>query len=377
MKPEDQQSYLRWRLVLGQHGQSALGSSARLGRDDQARSSALDWLYNRVQTERGARGTSAQGGLGPSQLQVPHWLHQVRELFPQETIETVQGHALDRFGIRELITDPEVLKTLEPNVDLAATLLSFRSSLSPKVLEMARDTIRRVTQELQAKLKDEMRRGYVGPRHSNNTSGPRELANLNWQRTIRRNLPYWDSSSKRLGVRDLHFHARSQRRMTRRVILLVDQSASMAHAMIHSSVMASILCGLNHVDARLVAFDTSVVDLSHLCHDPVEVLMSVQLGGGTNIALAMQYAQGLIQDPKRTIVVLVSDFEEGGSFLSLLASVERMHESGVKLLGLAALDERARPSYSLDAAQELSARGMAVAALTPGKLGQWLTQQLS
>ena len=50
-------------------------------------------------------------------------------------------------------------------------------------------------------------------------------------------------------------------------------------------------------------FDTQVVDLSAHLDDPVETLMSIQLGGGTYITGALQYCEGLIENPNRTMVV--------------------------------------------------------------------------
>ena len=46
--------------------------------------------------------------------------------------------------------------------------------------------------------------------------------------------------------------------------------------------------------------------------DPVDVLFGAQLGGGTDIAQALQYTQGLIANPADSVVVLISDLYEGG-----------------------------------------------------------------
>ena len=73
------------------------------------------------------------------------------------------------------------------------------------------------------------------------------------------------------------------------VILCVDQSGSMADSVIHSAIMAGILAGLPAVRVRLVVFDISIVDLSEHAADPVEGLMSVQRGGGTDIGAAVRY----------------------------------------------------------------------------------------
>jgi hypothetical protein len=74
------------------------------------------------------------------------------------------------------------------------------------------------------------------------------------------------------------------------------------------------------------------------------------------------------------VVALVSDFEEGALPGPLLASVRRLAEARVKVLGLAALDEEARPVYDRNMAQRLASRGMGVAALTPTHFAEWLAE---
>jgi Mg-chelatase subunit ChlD len=151
----------------------------------------------------------------------------------------------------------------------------------------------------------------------------------------------------------------------------------MASSVIHSAVMAGILAGLPSLRVSLVVFDTSVVDLSGHVDDPVEVLMSVQLGGGTDIGGALQYCESLITNPHRTVLILVSDFAEGASLVVLLTVTKRLREAGVRLLGLAALDEAANPSYDVRMAEELAATGMEIAALTPQRLAEWLAKAIS
>ena len=75
--------------------------------------------------------------------------------------------------------------------------------------------------------------------------------------------------------------------------------------------MASIFAELPAVKTSLVLFDTQVVDLSDQVGQPVDVLLSMQLGGGTDITQALQYAEQLVREPARTIVVLITDFYEG------------------------------------------------------------------
>ncbi|WP_307867096.1 VWA domain-containing protein [Variovorax sp. E3] len=159
-------------------------------------------------------------------------------------------------------------------------------------------------------------------------------------------------------------------------MLLIDQSGSMVDSVIHSAVMAACLWQLPGMRTRLVAFDTAVVDLTDDVSDPVELLMKVQLGGGTDIAKAVAYAQSLIANPRKSIVVLVSDFYEGGSEHELVRRVKALVESGAKVLGLAALDSKAEPAFDRAMAARLVREGAQVGAMTPGQLAGWLAEKV-
>ncbi|HEU5089446.1 MAG TPA: VWA domain-containing protein, partial [Roseiflexaceae bacterium] len=81
-----------------------------------------------------------------------------------------------------------------------------------------------------------------------------------------------------------------------------------------------------------LAFDTRVVDLTDWVGDPFEVLMRTQLGGGTHIQFALEQAAEKIEDPRRTAVVLITDFYEGGSNQVLLDSIVALKQSGVHFI---------------------------------------------
>ncbi|HEU4714359.1 MAG TPA: VWA domain-containing protein [Pyrinomonadaceae bacterium] len=369
----------RWRLVLGKYARDHIDAPMTL--EQHRIETALDFLYSREYKGRGVRDQepddSRQGGLDPTQLTIPHWLNEVRELFPKDTVAIIEKHALDRYGLTELVTDPEILRRLEPNFELVKILLTFRGHLKGEVLNEARRVIRSVIEEIKQRLANEVRRAFSGRRNRFQHSNLKMAQNLDWRGTIRKNLKNFDTERKKIAVEQVLFFSRIQRRLPWRVILCVDQSGSMASSVIYSAVMAGILSGLPLIDAKLVVFDTSVVDLSGHLDDPVEVLMNVQLGGGTNIGLAMEYCEQLVEDPHRTIVVLISDFCEGASPRALLASCKRFREGGVRLLGLAALDETATPSYDKEMAERLAAEGMDIAALTPKRFAEWLAKTIS
>ena len=366
----------RWRLVLGKYARDQI--TVGLSLEQQRIENALDFLYSREYEGRGVREEKDRTGtLDPSQLTVPRWLSEVRELFPKDTVALIEKHALDRYGLTELVTDPEILRRLEPNFDLLKMLLTFRGHLKGEVLNEARRVIRNVVEEIKQRLTTEVRRAFSGRRNRFQHSNLKMAQNLDWRGTIRKNLKNFDRQRQQIAVEQVLFFSRIQRRLPWRIILCVDQSGSMAGSVIYSAVMAGILNGLPLIDVKLIAFDTAVVDLSGYVEDPVELLMNVQLGGGTNIGQAMQYCEQLIEDPHRSIVVLISDFCEGAAPRSLLESCQRFREGGVKLLGLAALDENASPSYDVQMAEMLAAEGMDIAALTPKHFAEWLAKTIS
>jgi uncharacterized protein with von Willebrand factor type A (vWA) domain len=104
--------------------------------------------------------------------------------------------------------------------------------------------------------------------------------------------------------------------------------------------------------------------------------MEVSVGGGTHIAKALHYTRSLITQPSRAIVTLITDFEEGASTQDLIQQVRALHQSGAKLLGLAALDDHGKPRYHKPIASQVAAAGMPVAALSPQELTRWIAQQL-
>ena len=73
----------------------------------------------------------------------------------------------------------------------------------------------------------------------------------------------------------------------------------------------------------------------------------------------------------------MSDFYEGGSSSLLTHQVKKSVQSGIKVLGLAALDSTATPCYDRDTARALVNVGAQIAAMTPGELASWLCGESS
>lgn len=368
----------RWRLILGPAAERHTGG---LGEENAGRDAALDWLYSRDDDlgkrdvrRGGARGE--RGGDGPSILTTVDWLEGVHRLFPKETIERLERDAVERYEIHDVLTDPEVLGRIEPNPALLKAVLRTKHLMNPQVLAAARRIVEEVVRRLVEKLSVEVRTVFTGSRNRR-PSLHRRARDFDLKRTLQSNLKHYRPEERRVAIERPHFHSRTSKRLEQwQLVLLVDQSGSMTGSVIHSAVTAACLYALPGLKTHLVAFDTQVVDMTSDVDDPVELLMKVQLGGGTDIARAVEYAAGLVENPRRCIVALVTDFYEGGNPNRLVHTVKQLCEQGTQVLGLAALDEDANPVYDRDMAGRLAAQGAHVGAMTPSHLVEFVAERL-
>jgi Mg-chelatase subunit ChlD len=374
--PRDDPTLQRWRLILGRAGDRA-GS---LDREAARQDAALSWLYGR-DPEQGARGVRPEGtrsgGDGQSAVTTVDWINEVHTLFPQETVERLERDALERYQIEDLVTNVAVLNRVEPNEALLRAVLRTKHLMKPEVLTAARRIVAEVVRRLVEALSTETRRAFGGTRNRQRSIHGR-ARDLDIRQTIRRNLRHYDLERRKLVIERPWFLMRHERHLKRwQVILLVDQSGSMVDSVIHSAVTASCLWGLPGMSTHLVAFDTAVVNLTLDVTDPVELLMKVQLGGGTDIASAVRYGTSLIHNPRRVIFVLISDLFEGGDPTDLIAQLRNVVEQGGTAIALTALDTDARPIYDRVVAERLAELGVHVGAMTPSHLVGFISECLN
>ena len=362
ISPED-----RWRLILGRERERLRGRALRAG-------IALDELYGAGRGE-GARSRLDGAGGEDGQLGVREWLEELQDLFGQPVAEQVVARAAGRGRSQALLDlDPE---SVTPSVELVQELLALRGGLPPDRLARLRRLVDRVVRDLVGELASTLRPALAGPvvaRPTRRRSGPLDL-----RRTVSRSLRtvrFREDGSPQLVPDRLAFRTRARRSLDWRVVLVVDVSGSMEVSVVYSALVAAILSGLPAVTTNFIAFSTEVLDLSDRVADPLGLLLEVTVGGGTDIARALRFARELVTVPARTLVVLVTDFEEGGPVEPLLAEVRAVAESGAWPLGLAALDDRGRPRYSRAVAEEVAAAGMPVAALSPLELARWIGEQI-
>ncbi len=361
----------RWRLVLGiAETASALACRA---------AAALDELYGRGRGE-GRRGElrGTPGGGGGTESPSPRtidWADDLEELFGKRVCQEVLGESLTRgrAAAAELLDAEEVT----PSVEWLQQVLALAAEMPERQAEKLRRLAKKITQRLADELANRLRPALAGLSTPRPTSRPTRRLDLS--RTIRRNLSHayrrGDGRPSVIAQR-MVFHAPACKQMDWHLTFVVDVSSSMSPSVIYSAVVAAIFCELPAVSVRFLAFSTEVIDLTSRVADPLTLLLKVQVGGGTRIGLGLRAAREGIRNPTRSLVVLVSDFEEGASVGEMLSEVRALVDSGVKCLGLAALDDSGTARFHEGYARLVASTGMPVAAVSPEELTRWVSQQL-
>lgn len=356
----------RWRLVLGKTAEQA-GLTASEDPQVRAAMSTIDFVF-------GGPDGGRTGGAGGSALTVPTWIDAVSELFPRQAKEVLERELIARRGIAELLDHPKLLEKVEPSIELVKTLLTHKDLLDPRARVLARKIIDQVVAQLRHQLEIRVQAAITGALRKDRHSPRRVFRNLDLKRTLRKNLQRWDASRKLLLVDDVYYFAAERNKRPWHIIVCVDQSGSMLDSAIFSAVMASIFAELPGVRTSLILFDTSVVDLSDQIGSPVDVLLKVQLGGGTDITRALVYAGELVGEPARSIVVLITDFFEGRDDQDLVDQVRAMADAGVRMIGLGALGYDARPEYNKATAGKCRKVGMDILVCTPERLAEAMAE---
>ncbi len=357
----------RWRMVLG-HERDKMNPQARRA------ARALDELYGTGHGEGSRSELGGGGGQEDGYPTVRAWKDEIEALFGQSVFEEVAAQAAVQGRVGALLElDPE---TVTPSVELLEQVLSLKGGLGESQLGRLRQLISRVVEQLVRELAVRVRpalHGAISPRATRRPTGMLHLA-----KTVAANLARTriDGDQVTFIPERLYFKSRSRRHMDWHVVLVVDVSGSMEPSVIYSAMMAAILSGVPWIGVKFVAFSTEIVDLSEHAHDPLALLLEVSVGGGTHLAKGLRYARSLVTVPRRTIVITISDFEEGFSIDGLLGEVRALVEAGVTCLGLAALDDRGAPRYAVPIAEQVAAAGMPVAALTPMELARWIGEQI-
>ena len=353
----------RWRLILGQD-LNALGEVS-LNEQQSLMDATLAALYDDTEGN-GNNGGKRSAGLGSSSPNLAKWLTDVRSFFPPDVVSVIQSDAIERKGLTKLLFEPETLKNVKPDISMVGTLMALKGQIPAKSKNTARELVKEVVDEIMKRMEQDLRRAVTGALNKKAHTPIANFSSTDWKRTIQRNLKNYDTATKRLIPEKFYFFERTQH-----------QSGSMCDSIIYSSVMGSIFASMPALDTHVVVFDTEVTDLTEVCReDPVDMLFGVQLGGGTDINKSVAYCQTLIENPRKTMFILISDLYEGGVRAGLLRRLNEMHQEGVKVLVLLALSDSGRPDYDEKLGKEITKLGIACFACTPDRLPELVENAL-
>lgn len=366
----------RWRLVLG--GGEADGTGAELGGDDVRIDAAMGAVYDsEANRQQRGRGSGRAGGLGRSAPRVARWLGDIRTYFPKPVVQVMQRDAIERLDLKQLLLEPELLETIEPDVHLVTLLVELNHLLPDETRATARQVIAKVLADLEQRLTDRTRVAVYGALARANRSRRPRPGDIDWLRTVHVNLRHYQPDYRTVIPERLVGFGRRQRSLAKDVVIAIDQSGSMADSVVYASLFGAVLAQLPALRTQLIAFDTAVTDLTPVLHDPVDVLFGVQLGGGTDIAEALGYCRQIISRPNDTVLVLISDLFEGGNADLMRARIARLVQSGVTVLCLLALSDDGAPVHDQQAAADLVALGATVMSTTPDQFPDVLAAALA
>ncbi|MER5961520.1 VWA domain-containing protein [Streptomyces sp. NPDC002057] len=299
-------------------GEVSAGQLARW----QSDASRLERALGRPPGGRGAGPADVGGGLGPE-------------------LGAVEADLVRRMRLREVLADPALAARLTPSMSLIEQLLRDKGNLSGIALANAKSLIRRYVDEVAQVLRTQVEKATVGEL-DRSVPPKRVFRNLDLDRTIWKNLTNWSPEEERLYVDRLYYRHTVRRTTPQRLIVVVDQSGSMVDSMVNCTILASIFAGLPKVDVHLIAYDTRAIDLTPWVHDPFDVLLRTNLGGGNDGPVAMAMARPKIAEPKNTVMVWISDFYEFDRSQPLFEGIEAVHRSGVRFIPVGSVTSSGR-----------------------------------
>lgn len=162
---------------------------------------------------------SLRGGSGASSPRVARWLGDIRRFFPSSVVQVMQKDAFERLNLHSMLLQPEMLESVQPDVNLVSTLMSLRGIIPEKTKETARLVVRKVVDALMKQLEEPMRTAVSGALNRAVRNRRPRHAEIDWNRTIRANLKHWQQEYKTIVPETLIGYGRKSQRVQREIIL--------------------------------------------------------------------------------------------------------------------------------------------------------------
>ena len=176
----------RWRLALGPvepDTNDDFLSQTELGIDR-----VLDSLYGGKLSPAAGKKHGSLSGSSPN---IATWLGDIRQYFPTSMVQVMQQDALDRFDLRQILLEPELLSTAEPDLNLVTALLSLKHLIPAKTVSTARTVVQTVIDRLRDRIQGQLVQSVRGAlRRSVRKTRP-SAAEIDWHQTIRKNLKHY------------------------------------------------------------------------------------------------------------------------------------------------------------------------------------------
>lgn len=354
----------KWRLILG--GDQNDGTGMSLDPQDIRIDKTLEALYD----------SDRRGNLGASSPNVSRWLGDIRSFFPNTVVQVMQKDALKRLDLTQMLTEKEMLENVEADVHLVATLMTLSRVIPEKTKDTARMVVRKVVDELMKKLAQPMQQAITGSLNRSVRNRRPRHNEINWSATIQKNLKHYQPEYKTI-IPETRIGYGRKTSSLKDVVLCLDQSGSMGTSVVYSGIFGAVMASIPSIKTKMVVFDTAVADLTEELNDPVELLFGVQLGGGTDINLALTYCQQIITRPSDTVLVLITDLYEGGDPAGMRKRAAELVGAGVQVIVLLALNDDGAPGYDHGEAKFFGQLGVPVFACTPDKFPDLMAAALT
>src|SRR3954471_10769656 len=229
---DDAERMRRWRLALG-GAPDGEGTGHQLSGADIAVDAALSALYD--VTPDGDRSGGRGAGLNASAPRVARWLGDIRRYFPSTVVRVMQADAIERLNLSRLLLEPEMLGAVEPDIHLVGTLLSLNRVMPERSRQAARTVVAKVVADLERRVAQRTRTALTGAvNRAARVNRPRH-GNIDWDRTIRANLKHYRPELGTIVPERLIGYGRRTKAVQREIVLLVDQSGSMAASVVYAS----------------------------------------------------------------------------------------------------------------------------------------------
>ncbi|HNZ71262.1 MAG TPA: VWA domain-containing protein [Prolixibacteraceae bacterium] len=355
----------RWRLILGGDESDGTGYNLpeELAQIDMALTALYDFDRQKSFNYGVEKGRGGQEGSNPG---VARWLGDIRKYFPASVVNVMQNDALKHPELKKkLMFEPEILEKTIADVHLVATLMELGKLIPSKTKDTARRVVQNVVDDLMKKLEQKTISALHGALDKSARNFRPKFSEMNWDSTIRRNMKNYLPEYKTIIPEVKVGYGRKSKKSLRDIILCIDQSGSMGTSVVYSGIFGAVMASIPSVKTKMIVFDTQVADLTEELADPVDLLFGVQLGGGTDINLALGYCQELVSKPDDTILLLITDLYEGSDPQRMLQRIADLTNSGAQVICLLALNDDGCPAYDHKNAGELSKLGIPVFACTP------------